>query len=123
MTNQDEEPELPVHITLGMSNYAKIRTETRPKTGSPGEPVAELIKVSYTVMLPGKEVDISSFLLTQTTAADCEQLCKLTCLDFSTRQSVIKQTCIRVQGAVNSKCGGLVRDRSALERKPPSSTQ
>ena len=77
MTDRDDKPELPVHIILGVSDYAKIRTETRPKIGSPGEPVAELTKFGWTIMSPGKEVDISSMLLTQTAAADYEQLCKL----------------------------------------------
>ena len=45
MTDRDDKPELPVHIILGVSDYAKIRTETRPKIESPGEPVAELTKL------------------------------------------------------------------------------
>jgi len=77
MTDQDDKPELPVHIIPGMSDHAKIRTETRPKIGSPGEPVAELTKFGWTIMSPGKEVGISSMLLTQTAAADYKQLCKL----------------------------------------------
>ncbi|XP_044182089.1 uncharacterized protein LOC114969988 [Acropora millepora] len=77
MTDRDDKPELPVHIILGVSDYAKIRTETSPKIGSPGEPVAELTKFGWTIMSPGKEADISSMLLTQTAAADYEQLCKL----------------------------------------------
>ena len=77
MTDRDDTPELPVHIILGVSDYAKIRTETRPKIGSPGEPVAELTKFGWTIMSPGKEVDISSMLLTQTAAGEYEQLCKL----------------------------------------------
>ena len=77
MTDRDDKPELPVHIILGVSDYAKIRTETRPKIGSPGEPVAELTKFGWTIMSPGKEAGISSMLLTQTAAADYEQLCKL----------------------------------------------
>ena len=76
-TDRDDKPELPVHIILGVSDYAKIRRGTRPKIGSPGEPVAELTKFGWTIMSPGKEVDISSMLLTQTAAADYEQLCKL----------------------------------------------
>ena len=77
MTDRDDKPELPVHIILGVSDYARIRTETRPRIGSPGEPVAELTKFGWTIMSPGKEVDISSMLLTQTAAGDYEQLCKL----------------------------------------------
>ena len=44
MTDRDDKPELPVHIILGVSDYAKIRTEMRPNIGSPREPVAELAK-------------------------------------------------------------------------------
>ena len=77
MDDRDEKPELPVHIILGASEYAKIKTETIPKIGCPGEPVAELTKFGWTIMSPGKEVDLSNMFLTQTTAADYEQLCKL----------------------------------------------
>ena len=69
--------ELPVHIILGVSDYAKIRTVTRPKIGQPGKPVAELTQFGWTIMSPGKEIDISSMFLTQTATADYEELCKL----------------------------------------------
>ena len=77
MIDGDKKAELPVHIILGVSDYAKIRTETRPKIGQPGEPVAELTQFGWTIMSPGKEIDISSMLLTQTATADYEELCKL----------------------------------------------
>ena len=77
MDDRDEKPELPVHIILGASEYEKIKTETIPKIGRPGEPVAELTKFGGTIMSPGKEVDLSNMFLTQTAAADYEQLCKL----------------------------------------------
>ena len=77
MNDRDEKPELPVHIILGVSDYAKIRTQTKPRIGHPGEPVAELTQFGWTIMSPGKEIDISSMLLTQTAAADYEELCKL----------------------------------------------
>ena len=47
MTDRDDKLDFPVHIILGMSDYAKIRTETRPKIGSLGEPVAELTKFGW----------------------------------------------------------------------------
>ena len=93
ITDRDDKHELPVHIILAMSDYTKIRTETRPKTASPGEPVMELTKFGSTIMSPGKEVDISSMLLTQTAAADYEQLCKLDALE-------IQDTAIRDQADV-----------------------
>ena len=57
MIDGDKKAELPVHIILGVSDYAKIRTETRPKIGQPGERVAELTQFGWTIMSPGKEID------------------------------------------------------------------
>ena len=37
MHDSDEKPELPVHIILGASEYAKIKTESIPKIGRPGD--------------------------------------------------------------------------------------
>lgn len=44
MNDSDEKTDLPVHIILGASTYAKIKTETIPRIGRPGEPVAQLTK-------------------------------------------------------------------------------
>ena len=35
--------ELPVHLILGTSEYVQIKTETTPKIGKPGEPIAEYV--------------------------------------------------------------------------------
>ena len=77
MDDVDEKTQLPVHLILGVSDYAKIKTESKPKIGQPGEPVAELTKFGWTILLPGKEMDLSNMLLTQTAAADYERLCRL----------------------------------------------
>ena len=77
MDDVDEKPQLPVHLILGVSDYAKIKTESKPKIGQPGEPVAELTKFGWTILLPGKEMDLSNMLLTQTAAADYKRLCRL----------------------------------------------
>ena len=77
MDDVDEKPQLPVHLILGVSDYAKIKTEIKPKICKPGEPVAELTKFGLTILLPGKEIDLSNMLLTQTAAADYERLCRL----------------------------------------------
>ena len=37
--------ELPVHLILGTSEYAQIKTETMPKVGKAGEPIAELTAI------------------------------------------------------------------------------
>ena len=68
-------PELPVHIILGASEYAQIKTETKPRVGHPGEPVAEQTRFGWTMMSPGKEIDLGNVLLTQTSSVDYENLC------------------------------------------------
>ena len=61
----DEKPQLPVHIILGVSEYAKIKTETKPRVGQPGEPVAELARFGWTLMSPGTEDDLTKTLFTK----------------------------------------------------------
>ena len=77
MDDDDTKAELPVHVILGASEYAQIKTETKPRVGRPGEPVAERTRFGWTMMSPGKEVDLGSVLLTQTSSVDYENLCRL----------------------------------------------
>ena len=78
MHDSDEKPELPVHLILSASEYARIKSETKPKIGQPSEPVAELTKFGWTLLSPGKEIDLTAkMLLTQTAFPDYEQLCGL----------------------------------------------
>ena len=81
MHDIDEKPELPVHLILGASEYERIKTETKPRIGLPGEPVAELTKFGWTVLSPGKEININEMLLTQTASSDYEQLYRSTFWD------------------------------------------
>ena len=55
----DLKRELPVHLILGTSVYARIKTETTPKMGKPGEPIAELTRFGWTLMSPGSEPDLT----------------------------------------------------------------
>ena len=87
MDDDDTKAELPVHIILGASDYAKIKTENKPKIGRPGELVAELTQFGWTIMSPGKEVDLSNMFLTQTAATDYEELCKLDVLGMRDKPS------------------------------------
>ena len=77
MDDADKKIDLPVHLILGTSEYAQIKTETRPKVGRPGEPIAELTRLGWTIMSPGSEADLTNMFLTQTSAADYEDLCRL----------------------------------------------
>lgn len=42
MDDKDTKQELPIHVILGASEYAKLKTNTVPRVGQPGDPVAEL---------------------------------------------------------------------------------
>ena len=77
MTDHDPKPHLPVHVILGASDYAAIKTSERPRVGLPGEPVAEKTKLGWTIMSPGTEIDHTKMLLTQTSHVDYEELCRM----------------------------------------------
>ena len=75
--DNDPKPFLPVHLILGASDYAAIKTAEPACVGELGEPVAEKTKFEWTLMSPGKELDHSKMLLTQTSYTDYEELCRL----------------------------------------------
>ena len=77
MDDIDEKQDLPVHLILGTNEYMQIKTETTPKIGKPGEPIAELTRLGWTIMLPRGESDFTNLFLTQTSAANYEALCRL----------------------------------------------
>ena len=77
MLDKDLKPELPVHLVIGTNEYTQIKTESPPKIGRQGEPIAEKTKFGWTIMSPGKEVNVKEMFLTQTSSADYESLCRL----------------------------------------------
>ena len=86
MNDQDKKSHLPVHLILGAGEYAKLKTESAPKIGESGEPVAELTKFGWIIMSPGKEpLGIANIcmLLTQTSHVDYEELCHVDVLGLS----------------------------------------
>ncbi len=94
MEDHDRKDKLPVHIILGASEIAKLKTERPPRVGLPGQPVAELTQFGWTIMSPGKEsVDVATMLLAQTSQTDYEELCRLDVLGLEDRpinsQSVV----------------------------------
>ena len=86
----DTKAELPIHIILRASDYAKMKTENKPKIGRPGESVVRLTQFGWTIMSPGKEVDLSNTFLTQTAATDYEKVCKPNVLGFPDKPSADK---------------------------------
>ena len=89
MTDRDEKSNLPVHIILGTSEYARIKTPNKPRIGRPGEPIAELTKFGWTILSPGKEVDLNNMFLTQVSEADYNALCSLDVLGLLDIQSEV----------------------------------
>ena len=55
--DDDAKPHLPVHVVLGGGEYARIKTESCPRVGKEGEPIADLTKLGWFIMSPGKEFD------------------------------------------------------------------
>ena len=86
MDDHDTKDKLPVHIILGASEFAKLKTEKPPRVGLPGQPVAKFTRYGWTIMSPGKEpIDVSSMLLAQTSQADYEELCRIDVLGLEDR--------------------------------------
>ena len=65
MNDDDIKLQLPIHVVLGGGDYARIKTESRPRVGKEGEPVAALTKLGWIVMGPGREFDAHNMLLTK----------------------------------------------------------
>ena len=68
---------LPVHLILGVCDFTKIKTETAPGIRAANEPIAEKTRFGWTIISPGKEVDLSQMILTQTSTVDYDNLCRL----------------------------------------------
>ena len=83
MDDKDTKDKLPIHVILGISEYARIKTRSKPLVGGPGEPVAEQTKFGRSIMSPGAEFDKGTMLFTQTSRADFEDLCRLDILGLA----------------------------------------
>ena len=77
MNDKDTKAELPIHMILGGSYYARIKVQEMPRVGSPGEPVAELTQFGWVIMSPGNKIDLNNLILSRTSIDDYEQLCNL----------------------------------------------
>ena len=86
LNDYDSKSQLPIHVVLGVNEYTKIKTPERARIGLPGEPIAELTKLGWYIISPGKENDIANILFSQTSIHDYDKLCSLDCLGVSEKQ-------------------------------------
>ena len=77
MDDVSEKTELPVHLILGASECAKIKTSTKACVGKPGEPVVEYTKFGWTLISPGEEIEIEKSFFAKSSIVDYEKLCSL----------------------------------------------
>ena len=88
MDDNDQKKELPVHVTLGASDYSRIKTMTKPRIGQPGDPVAEKMQLGWTIISPGRESGgLLNMLLTINSTCDHDQLCRLDVLGIEDQPS------------------------------------
>ena len=73
MDDNDERPRLPVHIILGNSECPRISTTEPQRVGREWDPVASYTKLGWTITSPGREIDTTSMLLSQTSRVDYEE--------------------------------------------------
>ena len=69
--------ELPVHVILGVSDYAKTKMQERPRIGQPGDPIDELTRFGWFIKSPGHESNLTHLLFSNISAQDYEKLCSL----------------------------------------------
>ncbi|KAL9972942.1 hypothetical protein ACROYT_G019342 [Oculina patagonica] len=60
MDDEDTKQELPIHVFLCASEYAKLKTSSVPRVEKPGERVAELTSFGWTIMFPGDQQAVYS---------------------------------------------------------------
>lgn len=83
MNDTDERPRLPVHIILENSETPRISTRKPQRVGREWDPVASYTKLGWAITSPGKEIDSTNKLLTQTSETDYEGLCQLDVLGLA----------------------------------------
>ena len=86
MDDTDDKAELPIHLIIGASEYAKIKTETKPRLGKPGEPVGELTKFGWTIISPGSEVETEHLFFAGSSRVDYDKHCSLDILGLGERE-------------------------------------
>ena len=74
---------LPIHVILGASDFTKIKTKEAPRIGKTGDPIAELTKLWWIIISPGKERNYSLLLLKTSAFNSYKEPCNLHVLGIS----------------------------------------
>ena len=74
---------LPIHAILEASDFTKIKTQEILRIGQICDPVAELAKLGWVIMSPGKESSYSNVLFRTAAINTYEELCSLDVLGLS----------------------------------------
>ena len=77
MDDTDEKAELLIHPILEASEYVRVKVNSMSRIGKPGKLIAKLTPFGWTMMSPGKEVDLTNMFLTQASSCDYKNLCRL----------------------------------------------
>ena len=85
MEDFDRKEILPVHVILGASSYAGIKTSTPTRVGKTGEPIAEKTSLGWVIMSPGREGTHSALMYVRSSHDDYMQLCSLDVLGVEDR--------------------------------------
>ena len=94
MNDTDTKLSLPIHVMLRASEYSIIKVQEGPRVGQPGEPIAELTRLRWVIISPGRELDVTKIMLNRTTTHDYDQLCNLDVLGVHkplTERAIIHQ--------------------------------
>ena len=79
---------LPIHVILGASDFNKIKTKEAQRIEKIGDPIADLTKLGWIIISPGKESNYSHLLLKTSAFNNYEELCSLDILGISEKEDV-----------------------------------
>ena len=82
MEDSDNKEYLPVHIILGASEYANIKTKGDVKVGQNGEPIAEYTAFGWVIIAGSKKRTSNYLMLTRSAEVDYAELCTLDVLSL-----------------------------------------
>ena len=81
VNDHNRKRELSVHV-IGLNDHTRIKTQDRLRVGLLEEPIAELKKLGWVILWPGKENTSTNTVFTKASLYDYENLCSLECLSI-----------------------------------------